>query len=275
MKIGTSMKIKSFRIAPDQAVDLAAWSPRSTEGFAGDKAAAAAETQRLVTRLAQLQDVLFAQAEHRLLVVLQAPDAGGKDGTIRAILTGVNPQGTDVVNFKQPTDAELAHDYLWRVHAHTPAKGEIVVFNRSHYEDVLVVKVHQLVPDKQLERRYDHINAFEQMLVDEGTTIIKLFLHISPEEQAARLQERLDDPSKRWKFRQGDLDERARWEDYRQAYQTMLQRTSTPAAPWYVVPADRNWFRNLVVAEILVQTLEGFEMTYPEPDEDLDGLKVT
>ncbi len=275
MKIGTSMKIKSFRIAPDQAVDLAAWSPRSTEGFAGDKTAAAAETQRLVTRLAQLQDVLFAQAEHRLLVVLQAPDAGGKDGTIRAILTGVNPQGTDVVNFKQPTDAELAHDYLWRVHAHTPAKGEIVVFNRSHYEDVLVVKVHQLVPDKQLERRYDHINAFEQMLVDEGTTIIKLFLHISPEEQAARLQERLDDPSKRWKFRQGDLDERARWEDYRQAYQTMLQRTSTPAAPWYVVPADRNWFRNLVVAEILVQTLEGFEMTYPEPDEDLDGLKVT
>ena len=275
MKIGTSMKIKSFRIAPDQAVDLAAWSPRSTEGFAGDKTAAAAETQRLVTRLAQLQDVLFAQAEHRLLVVLQAPDAGGKDGTIRAILTGVNPQGTDVVNFKQPTDAELAHDYLWRVHAHTPAKGEIVVFNRSHYEDVLVVKVHQLVPDKQLERRYDHINAFEQMLVDEGTTIIKLFLHISPEEQAARLQERLDDPSKRWKFRQGDLDERARWEDYRQAYQTMLQRTSTPAAPWYVVPADRNWFRNLVVAEILVQTLEGFEMTYPEPDENLDGLKVT
>ena len=275
MKIGTSMKIKSFRIAPDQAVDLAAWSPRSTEGFAGDKAAAAAETQRLVTRLAQLQDVLFAQAEHRLLVVLQAPDAGGKDGTIRAILTGVNPQGTDVVNFKQPTDAELAHDYLWRVHAHTPAKGEIVVFNRSHYEDVLVVKVHQLVPDKQLERRYDHINAFEQMLVDEGTTIIKLFLHISPEEQAARLQERLDDPSKRWKFRKGDLDERARWEEYRQAYQTMLQRTSTPAAPWYVVPADRNWFRNLVVAEILVQTLEGFEMTYPEPDEDLDGLKVT
>ena len=275
MKSGTSMKIKSFRIAPDQAVDLAAWSPRSTEGFAGDKAAAAAETQRLVTRLAQLQDVLFAQAEHRLLVVLQAPDAGGKDGTIRAILTGVNPQGTDVVNFKQPTDAELAHDYLWRVHAHTPAKGEIVVFNRSHYEDVLVVKVHQLVPDKQLERRYDHINAFEQMLVDEGTTIIKLFLHISPEEQAARLQERLDDPSKRWKFRKGDLDERARWEDYRQAYQTMLQRTSTPAAPWYVVPADRNWFRNLVVAEILVQTLEGFDMTYPEPDKDLDGLKVT
>ena len=275
MKIGTSMKIKSFRIAPDQAVDLAAWSPRSTEGFAGDKTAAAAETQRLVTRLAQLQDVLFAQAEHRLLVVLQAPDAGGKDGTIRAILTGVNPQGTDVVNFKQPTDAELAHDFLWRVHAHTPAKGEIVVFNRSHYEDVLVVKVHQLVPDKQLERRYDHINAFEQMLVDEGTTIIKLFLHISPEEQAARLQERLDDPSKRWKFRKADLDERARWEDYRQAYQTMLQRTSTPAAPWYVVPADRNWFRNLVVAEILVQTLEGFEMTYPEPDEDLDGLKVT
>lgn len=275
MKSDTSMKIKSFRIAPDQAVDLAAWSPRSIEGFAGDKAAAAAETQRLVTRLAQLQDVLFAQAEHRLLVVLQAPDAGGKDGTIRAILTGVNPQGTDVVNFKQPTDAELAHDYLWRVHAHTPAKGEIVVFNRSHYEDVLVVKVHQLVPDKQLERRYDHINAFEQMLVDEGTTIIKLFLHISPEEQAARLQERLDDPSKRWKFRKGDLDERARWEDYRQAYQTMLQRTSTPAAPWYVVPADRNWFRNLVVAEILVQTLEAFEMTYPEPDEDLDGLKVT
>ncbi len=275
MKSDTSMKIKSFRIAPDQAVDLAAWSPRSIEGFAGDKAAAAAETQRLVTRLAQLQDVLFAQAEHRLLVVLQAPDAGGKDGTIRAILTGVNPQGTDVVNFKQPTDAELAHDFLWRVHAHTPAKGEIVVFNRSHYEDVLVVKVHQLVPDKQLERRYDHINAFEQMLVDEGTTIIKLFLHISPEEQAARLQERLDDPSKRWKFRKGDLDERARWEDYRQAYQTMLQRTSTPAAPWYVVPADRNWFRNLVVAEILVQTLEGFEMTYPEPDEDLDGLKVT
>jgi PPK2 family polyphosphate:nucleotide phosphotransferase len=193
---------------------------------------------------------------------------------IRHVFDGVNPQGVKVASFKKPTPRELAHDYLWRIHPHTPGDGEIVIFNRSHYEDVLVVRVHGLVPADVWERRYDHINAFERLLADEGTTILKFFLHISKEEQRERLQARLDDPGKHWKFSLGDLDERARWDDYVAAYEAMLSKTSTPWAPWYVVPADRKWYRNLVIARVMVDTLEGLEMQYPPAEDDLDGVVI-
>lgn len=268
------MKIDQFRVDPGHAVELAERSTRSADGFDGDKAAGQQEAVRLIGRLGELQQVLYAGATHKLLIVLQAMDAAGKDGTIRAVFTGVNPQGTRVTSFKRPTDLELAHDYLWRVHQHAPAAGEIAIFNRSHYEDVLVVRVHGLVAEERWKRRYEHIAAFERMLADEGTTIVKLFLHISKEEQAVRFRERLADPTKRWKFRAGDLDERKRWNDYQRAYEAAIEATSTPWAPWYVVPADRNWYRNLVVSQILVDTLEALDLRYPDPETGLDGLKV-
>jgi PPK2 family polyphosphate:nucleotide phosphotransferase len=239
-----------------------------------DKAAGRALHDALNRRLEQLQEVLYADGRHRLLIVLQAMDTGGKDGVIRDVFDGANPQGVRVASFKRPAPDELAHDYLWRVHPHTPGNGQIVLFNRSHYEDVLVVRVHDLVPRSRWERRYDHIVAFERMLADEGTTIRKFFLHISRDEQARRLQSRLDDPTKRWKFAKGDLAERARWDDYQAAYQEAISRTSTESAPWYVVPADRKWFRNLVVASVLVETLEGLGLSYPEPEEDLSGVVI-
>jgi PPK2 family polyphosphate:nucleotide phosphotransferase len=217
---------------------------------------------------------MHAQGRHRLLVVLQATDTGGKDGTIRHVFDGVNPSGVKVASFKKPTDVELAHDYLWRVHPHTPGDGEMVVFNRSHYEDVLVVRVHELVPEERWRRRYRHIREFERLLTDEGTTIVKLFLHISRAEQKERLQDRLDNPDKHWKFSVGDLAERARWHDYQAAYRDMLAETSTATVPWYVVPADRKWFRDLVVSEILVSTLESLDIDYPPADEDLDGIVI-
>jgi PPK2 family polyphosphate:nucleotide phosphotransferase len=230
--------------------------------------------KELNDRLEELQELLYAEAKHKILIVLQAMDSGGKDGTIRHVFDGTNPQGVKVASFKKPTDTELAHDYLWRVHRHTPGSGEIAIFNRSHYEDVLVVRVHNLVPEEVWNRRYDHINAFEQMLADEGTTIIKLYLHISKGEQKERLQARLDEPHKQWKFAKGDLAERARWDDYTAAFEAVLSRTSTTSAPWYVIPADRKWYRNLVVSRILVDTLEKLEMSYPEPEEDLEGIVI-
>ncbi len=249
--------------------------PRSTAGFDGDRKAGEARLATLRTRLAELQALLYADGRHKVLVVLQAPDAGGKDGTIRSVLAGVNPQGVRITSFKKPTEEDLAHDYLWRVHRHTPGNGELGVFNRSHYEDVLVVRVHQLVPEAQWRRRYRHLVEFERLLAEEGTTIVKLFLHISAEEQRERLQERVDDPAKRWKFRLGDLDDRARWDDYRSAYEDAFAETSTEHGPWYVVPADRNWFRDLVVAEILVETLSGLDLRYPPADPGIEGLVIT
>ncbi|MEZ4640879.1 MAG: polyphosphate kinase 2 family protein, partial [Caldilineaceae bacterium] len=225
-------------------------------------------------RLEELQETLYAQGKHKLLIVLQALDTGGKDGAIRHVFDGVNPQGVKVVPFKVPTPIELAHDYLWRVHPHTPARGEMVIFNRSHYEDVLVVRVHNLVPEDVWSRRYEHINAFEKLLADEGTTILKFYLHISKPEQKERLQARLDDPSKHWKFRAGDLAERKLWPDYMAAYEAVLNRTSTEWAPWYIVPADRKWYRNLVISEVLVKTLEDLNLHYPESKEPLDGIVI-
>jgi PPK2 family polyphosphate:nucleotide phosphotransferase len=208
------------------------------------------------------------------LVVLQALDAGGKDGTIRSTLSGINPQGVHIASFKVPTEQERDHDYLWRIHQLVPGKGELVVFNRSHYEDVLVVRVHNLVTKDMWSQRYAQINHFEQMLAEEGATLLKFYLNVSKDEQKQRLQERLDDPSKNWKFNPGDLKERALWDDYINAYEDVLNNTSTSWAPWYVIPANHNWYRNLCVTSILVKTLEDLKMNYPAPTVDLSNIVI-
>lgn len=225
-------------------------------------------------KLADLQRLLWADARHAVLVVLQAMDTGGKDGTIRKVFSGVNPQGIDVRGFGVPSDLEREHDYLWRVHLQAPRKGRIGIFNRSHYEDVLVVRVNDLVDRVRWQKRYKHIRNFEQMLVDEGTTIVKIMLHISMDEQKERLQARLDDPSKNYKFNPSDLDSRARWGDYMAAYEDAVNATATDSAPWYVVPADRKWHRNLVVARILIDTLEALDLSYPAPEHDLSTIEI-
>jgi PPK2 family polyphosphate:nucleotide phosphotransferase len=252
-----------YRVAPGRKVDLGAHDPRATRTFDGDKEAAAGELERLNAKLEELQELLWADGRHKLLVVLQAMDAGGKDGTIRRVLDGVNPQGVKVASFKAPTADELARDYLWRIHARVPARGEIVIFNRSHYEDVLAVRVRRLAPEAVWRPRYEQINAFEKLLAEEGTTILKFFLHISKDEQGRRLEARRNDPRKRWKFREQDLEDRALWDDYMKAYAAALSRTSTEWAPWYVVPADRKWYRDLVISRLLVETLERLELRYP------------
>ena len=267
--------MERYRIAPGTVVDLGSIDPADASAFAGDKTDAKARLRSRNDRLESLQELLYAEGKHKVLIVLQATDTGGKDGTIRHVFDGVNPQGVKVASFKKPTPPELAHDYLWRVHAKTPGSGEITIFNRSHYEDVLVVRVHSLVDEATWSRRYDHINDFEQMLTEEGTTILKFFLHISKDEQAERLRQRLETPEKQWKFATGDLAERERWDDYQAAFADMLSRTSTKWAPWYVVPANRKWYRNLVVSEVVIAALEGLEMRYPPPDEGLDNITIT
>ena len=207
-------------------------------------------------------------------MILQGVDACGKDGTIRAVFEGVNPQGVKVASFKRPTDEELAHDYLWRVHARLPRSGEIAIFNRSHYEDVLVVRVHDLVPRDGGRQRYDHIRAFEQMLADEGTTIVKFFLHVSKEEQRTRLQERIDNPANGGSSHATTSSERKLWDDYPAAFEDMLTKTSTADAPWYVIPADRNWYRNLVVSQVLVDTMRGLDLRHPPAEDGIADLAV-
>ncbi|MDH3706101.1 MAG: polyphosphate kinase 2 family protein [Acidimicrobiia bacterium] len=267
------MDINDYRIAPGDDVDLSRWATGDDGGLTKDEGRKRFDERN--ERLEVLQELLYADGSQKLLVVLQATDTGGKDGTIRRVTDGLNPQGVKVASFKKPTELELAHDYLWRVHAHMPRSGEMTIFNRSHYEDVLVVRVHGLVPEDRWSKRYGQIRAFEQMLADEGTTIVKLFLHISEHEQAERLQARLDDPAKHWKFSLGDLDERKRWDDYQEAFRRMLAETSTADAPWYVIPADRKWYRDLVVAHILVQTLEGLDLAYPPNVDDLSDVVIT
>lgn len=263
-----------YRVKPGSKIDLSEWDPNETSRFDGDKAAGKARIKQLNRKLEALQELLYAEGKHKVLIVFQAMDAGGKDGTIRSVFKGVNPQGVNVASFKAPTPEELSHDFLWRIHRRTPGRGEIMIFNRSHYEDVLVVRVHELVPKAVWHQRYDQINHFEQMLVDEGATILKFYLHIDKEEQRQRFQERLDDPAKHWKFNVSDLAERKRWDQYMAAYEDVLHKTSTDSAPWYIVPANHNWYRNLVVSEILVKTLENLQMSYPQPEEGLDKIVI-
>lgn len=263
-----------YRIEPGNKINLAKLNPDDTSAFQGDKKAAQAELEALIERLQALQEVLYAEGKHKILIVFQAMDAGGKDGTIRVVFDGVNPTGVRVASFKVPSEEELAHDYLWRIHKHTPRKGEMVIFNRSHYEDVLVVRVKQLVPEAVWKKRYEHIRNFEKLLADEGTTILKFFLHISKDQQKERFQERLDNPEKRWKFRKGDLQDRALWEQYMQAFEDAIGETSTAYAPWYVIPANKNWYRNLVVCRTIVGALESLKMQYPQPEEGLEGIKI-
>lgn len=266
--------LERYRLIPGEKANLSRRNPGKTALFNGNKGDAEEVLQRLNKRLEDLQELLYAEKKRKVLVVLQGMDTGGKDGTVRHVFEGVNPQGVKVASFKAPTSEELAHDYLWRVHRHTPGDGEIVIFNRSHYEDVLITRVHRLVPRKVWRRRYDHINAFERMLADEGTTIYKFFLHIDRKEQKERLQARLDDPHKQWKFNLADLKERQRWSEYTAAYEEALSRTSTDWAPWYIVPANHKWYRNLVVATVLVEALEGMGMKYPDPEDDLSNVVV-
>lgn len=270
-----SFDIDAFRVKPDSKVDLSKHDTRDTPFWdPDDKEGAKRKLLELNDRLEALQELLWAQGKERILVVIQAMDAGGKDGTVRHVFEGVNPTGVHVASFKRPTEQELAHDYLWRVHSRVPGNGELTIFNRSHYEDVLVVRVNELVDEKRWKRRYDHIVAFEEMLADEGTTIIKLFLHISRDEQRERLQARLDEPHKNWKFEEGDLGPRARWDEYQEAFEDALSKTSKKDAPWYIIPADRKWYRNIAISEILIQTLEGLEMSYPEPAEGLENIVI-
>jgi PPK2 family polyphosphate:nucleotide phosphotransferase len=260
-----------FRIAPGSKVDLrdidAGYTGKQSETEARDEILANAE------KLGKLQDLLYAENRRSLLIVLQAMDAGGKDGTINHVMGAMNLQGAYVHAFKQPTPQELAHDFLWRVHAATPARGQVGVFNRSHYEDVLIVRVHQLVAEEVWSKRYKRINEFEKNLVQSDTHILKFFLHISPDEQLRRFKARLEDPRKQWKISEDDYKERASWDDYMAAYDDALQRCSTKRAPWYVIPANHKWFRNLVVSQIVVDTLEDLKMSYPPPRVDLEKIR--
>jgi PPK2 family polyphosphate:nucleotide phosphotransferase len=263
-----------YRVEPGRAVDITEWDPDDQSAFGDvDKHTSKKVLKALHRRLAELQHVFWADGSRGLLVVLQAMDTGGKDGTIRKVFSGVNPQGVDVHGFGVPSKEELAHDYLWRVHMQAPQRGRIAIHNRSHYEDVLVVRVEGLVPEQRWSKRYDHIRAFEQLLSDEGTAVVKLFLNISKDEQRKRLQSRLDDPTKRWKFNPADLETRGKWDAYMAAYQDAIFRTATATAPWYIVPANQKWYRNLVVASILVETLQRLNPQYPDPP-DLDGVVV-
>ena len=231
-------------------------------------------TERNLKKIDELQEVLYAQAKHAVLIVLQAMDAGGKDGTIESIFSGVNPQGCQVTSFKAPSHLELSHDYLWRVHSACPARGMIGIFNRSHYEDVLITRVKKLVPKAVWRNRYRHINEFERMLADEGTTIIKFYLHISKAEQNDRMKSRLADPAKHWKFNPADIVEGKRWDDYMGAFEDALSQCSTDHAPWYVVPADHKWYRNWVVSDIIARTMKKLDLKYPAAAEGLDKIKL-
>ncbi len=262
-------------------VPLSGWStqladidPRDRAGMPLPRPEVEEATAADIAEIDRLQDILYAQAEHALLIVLQGSDTSGKDGVIRRVFGAVNPLGIAAVSFKEPTPLELAHDFLWRIHKAVPAAGMIGVFNRSHYEDVLMARVHGLAPPERIEARYGQINGFERHLAENGVTIVKFYLHISKEEQKERLRARLDDPAKRWKFKSSDLAERKYWDDYIAAYQTALERCSTEWAPWFVVPADRKWYRNAVVARLVRSTLEALDLSYPPDTPGLDKLRV-
>lgn len=263
-----------YRIKEGQKVRLGQWDPGDTSGFAGKKKEGLDELAKLRTKLEPLQEMLYAENRHKVLVVLQGIDTSGKDGTIRRVFEGVNPQGVRVARFREPTPEEQDHDFLWRAHRQAPSNGEIVIFNRSHYEGVLVERVHNLVPKETWQRRYKQINEFERLLSDEGTTILKFFLHIDEDQQKERLQARLDDPSKQWKFNESDLRERKFWSEYMKAYEDALEKTSTEWAPWYLVPSNHGWFRDLVVCNVLVRALQDLKPRYPVLTKDPKTIKI-
>lgn len=252
-----------FLAEPGHKLKLAKFSTDTTKPFK-EKDDAQQATEKNVEKLRELQQLLYAEGKHAVLVVLQGMDTSGKDGTIRHVFSGVNPQGCSVSSFKVPSANELAHDYLWRIHQQTPARGMITIFNRSHYESVLVERVHDLVPKSTWSKRYDHINAFEKLLADEGTTILKFFLHISKDEQKLRLDKRRTDPEKHWKWNEGDLAERKLWDKYQAAYSDAIEKCSTDHAPWYLIPSDHKWFRNWAIGDILVRAIEQLKPKYPE-----------
>ncbi|QDS88022.1 Thymidylate kinase [Rosistilla ulvae] len=261
-----------YRVKPDSKVELKDIDPREDKPFK-DREEAERSTVENVEAIRQLQYRMFVEGKQSLLIVLQAPDAAGKDGLIRRVLGKMNPQGCRVHSFKKPTELELAHDFLWRVHPCVPARGQVSIFNRSHYEDVLIVRVHDLVPKSVWKERYDLINSFESLLASAGTRILKFYLHISPEEQLERFKERLDLPEKHWKLNAADYHERDRWDDYREAYQTAFEKCSPKHAPWFVIPADRKWYRNAVVSQIVRKTLEEMDPQLPPVTEDLAEIR--
>lgn len=266
--------MNQHRVKPGTKVKLDEWSADDTSGFEGKKADGEEELPRLNERLELLQELLYAEGKHRVLVVLQGMDTSGKGGTIKHVFEGVNPSGVRVASFKAPTAEERSRDFLWRIHKHVPGSGELVIFDRSHYEDVLIVRVHSLVPEEIWKRRYDQINSFERMLAESGTTIVKFFLHIDKDEQKERLQARIDNPEKNWKFRSGDIAERKLWDEYQRAYEAVLSQTSTDYAPWYIVPANKKWYRNIMISRVLIDTLESLEMKFPPVEEGIENIEI-
>jgi len=263
---------EKFRVKAGARVDLdsvdAQWKPKGL-----DREEAEARFADLVEELRDLQHVMYAEDKRSLLVVLQGRDAAGKDGTIRHVFGPVNPQGCRVTSFKVPSKLEASHDFLWRCHLAAPARGQISIFNRSHYEDVLVVRVHDLVPKSVWSKRYEHINAFEKLLADNGTTILKFYLHIDPDEQLERFKKRIDNPKKNWKISDADYSERPYWDSYTRAFEDAFEKCSARHAPWFVIPANRKWLRNLVIADIVVKAMHGMKMEYPEPVVDMDEIR--
>lgn len=264
--------LERFRVEPGSKVSLEKIDPGFKDRHEDHKSALS-EIEDCQERLRGLQDMLYGERRRSLLICLQAMDTGGKDGTIHHVLGVMNPQGCRVAAFRQPTPEEQAHDFLWRVYREVPARGEVVVFNRSHYEDVLVARVHNLVPKHIWSLRYDRINEFEKGLIQHDTHLLKFYLHISKEEQLKRFKDRLEDPAKRWKISEADYQERRYWDDYREAYEEALSRCSTEQAPWFIIPSDHKWFRNLAVARIVVEHLEKLKLKYPEPSVDLARIR--
>ena len=255
---------KKFIVKPGTKVELSDISPDYT-GKLKSKEEATQLLEKNLVRIAELQEILYAESKRSLLVVMQAMDAGGKDGTIKKVFGAMNAQGCNVVSFKAPTEEERKHDYLWRIHKALPGKGLVTIFNRSHYEDVLIARVRKLVPEDVWKKRYDEINAFEKFTTENGTHILKFFLHISKKEQLKRFWDRVNDPSKYWKISESDYTEREKWKEYQEAYEDALSKCSTEKAPWYVIPADKKWFRNAIISQIVVDYLEGLKMQMPKP----------
>lgn len=264
----------NIKVKPDEKVNLKKVDPEDNGTWKGKKKEALERLDGLRGELGLLQEKIYAEHKHKVLIIFQAMDTAGKDGVIRSVFSGVNPQGVNVASFKVPTPIEADHDFLWRVHAKTPGKGQIVIFNRSHYEQVLVVRVNKLEPESQWKAHYRQIKDFERLLVEEGTTILKFFLIISKDEQKKRLLERIDIPRKQWKFSPGDLPTRALWDQYLEAYEDMINLTSTAQSPWFVIPANDNWYRDLLVAETVMQTLKDLNPEFPEPVKDIQQYRV-